>query len=182
MISGDRMFNYDFFKSKMQRNSEEKIKKAVYASWYGNTWMILLFLLVFADILKVLMMRCSPRAYVFVYLIVAFLFGIYIGTRKAGLAISKSKLIYVKFKHFGYVEKDVFEIPFEKIKAITVRKILNMRLVKLSFISNLGKFEKVKFLFSSVMVGSYYREYKQASEEIYEELKKQEKIIDKGDF
>lgn len=176
------MFSYEMFCNKMQRFSEEKIKNTVYAYWYGNTIKIFLIMIVFFDILRLLIIRVNvPLYYILTTCIVLIVFG-YISTRKAGLSLSENRLIYVKFGHIGYREKEVFEIPFLKIKDLTVMKFLNIRFVKISFISNQGKLERKRFYFSSVLVGKNYKQYKESSQQIFEKLVEMQKVLDRGDF
>jgi len=83
--------------------------------------------------------------------------------------------------HLSFKEKKVFEIPLEKIRSLTVNKIFNFIIVKISFISNMGNLEKIKCMFNSFILGSS-KEYKKNKEELYKFLKETEKIIDRGDF
>ncbi len=178
------MFGYENFKAKMQRNSEEKVQNVLYASWYGNTIYVFLIMVIFINFIGILMGRMGVDRVLFVcvYFFIVFAAGVYVGTRKAGLALSESRVTYVRFRHFGFREKEVFEIPYEKIKSLTVVKFLNVRLVKMSFISNTGRFERVKFLFSSFLVGPGSGDFKRDGEKIYNRLRELQKVIDRGDF
>lgn len=176
------MFSYEMFCNKMQRFSEEKVKNTVYAYWYGNTIKIFLVMIVLFDILRLLIGRVNGTLYYVLTICIVFIVFGYISSRKAGVSLSDNRLIYVKFGHIGYREKEVFEIPFEKMKALTVMKFFNVRLVKMSFISNQGRLEKKRFYFSSVLLGRNYREYKENSQRIFEKLVEMQKILDRGDF
>lgn len=176
------MFSFESFRHKMQKNSEEKVKDVVYATWYGNTWIVILILLFLSDLVRLLLMKVNIYLFWMVYLSLALIAGVYMGTRKAGVALSESRVIYVKFKHIGYKEKEIYEVPFDKIKSLTVRKFLNTRFVKMSFISNMGKYVQVKYMFSSFMIGPGSSEFKKNSENVYKALKNLQKVIDKGDF
>ena len=98
------------------------------------------------------------------------------------MALSENRLIYVKFGHIGFKEKEVFEIPFSNIKSLTVKRILNYRLVKVSFISNKGKLEIKKFYFSTFMLGKKSKGYNESSKQIYDKLVEVQKVLDRGDF
>lgn len=176
------MFSYEMFINKMQRFSEEKVKNVVYANWYGNTILIFLIFLVIFDFLNVVVARINITLYYFIYFTLLFVLFFYIGSRKAGLALTENRVVYVKFKHLGYNEKEVHEIRYDKIKYLTVRKVFYMTMVNMSFLSNTGRLEKVKVLFSSNMIGPGAKEFKKNSKEIYTKLKEVQKVLDKGDF
>lgn len=176
------MFSYESFISKMQRFSEEKVKSVVYGNWYGNTIVIMVIFLICYDILNFFVGRFSRPLYYSLFLIGLCFLTIYFSGRKAGIALTENRIVYVKFGHIGFKEKDVFEIPYDKIKYITVRKILFFNTVNMSFISNTGKLEKIKVLFSSILIGPGHSKFKKNSKEVYDELKKIQKVIDKGDF
>ena len=107
---------------------------------------------------------------------------VYIATRRACFGVTKSGFVYIKLKHFLFKEKDVFEIPIKRIKYLDVKKILGVVYVKLYFISNTGKFERLKFGFSSLGLGFNLQEYKKNYQIVYKRLMDEQKILDKGDF
>lgn len=176
------MFSYEMFINKMQRFSEEKVKNVVYANWYGNTIILFLIFLVIFDFLNVVVARINLTLYYIIYFTLLIGLFLYIGSRKAGLALTENRIVYVKFKHIGYREKEVYEIPFDKIKYLTVRKIFYMTMVNVSFLSNTGQLKRVKVLFSSNMIGPGASKFRENSKEIYAKLKDVQRIVDKGDF
>lgn len=175
------MLSFEMFLHKMQKNSEEKIKYAVFANWYGNTLVALAICLVLYDLVR-LVAYVNYGLFIFLYFLILFLLFFYIETRKAGLALTENRYVYIKFKHIGYREKEVFEIPFENIRSITTHKFLNLRIVKMSFISNIGKLEKIKFVFNTTRMGIDKKRVAENSLKIYEELEQLQKVLDRGDF
>lgn len=176
------MFNYEKYKKRVQQYSEEKVKEVLYTTWYGNTWYMLLLAFLLLDIYSILFGRITYQLVWGLYFTSLFLIGLYLGTRKSSLALTPNYIVYVKYGHIGYKEKVAYEIMKDKIKSITVRKILNIVTVKISFISNRGKFETIKCLYYYKMIGPKMSELNQSNERAYKELKELEKVIDRGDF
>lgn len=178
------MFSYENFRMVMQRYSEEKVKDVVYAALLGNIWVLLLVIILLSDFLRLLMMylKASSNVFWIAYFIIIFVLCIFTVARKAGIALSESRITLVKFGRIGYREKEVYEVNFSNIKALTVYKIFNIRIVKISFIDNTGRFKKIKLEFSSFMVGPGSREFKKNSQNTFNRLVLLQKVIDKGDF
>ena len=66
--------------------------------------------------------------------------------RSVGIGINDEGLMLIRLKPLKFEAKRVFEIPFDKIRSITVKKgIVNTRL-RISFISDEGKLEKQKYM------------------------------------
>lgn len=175
------MFSYENFRLKMQRYSEEKVKEVVYASWLGNIWVLLLIIILLSDLLT-LFLRSYSNVFWFTYFIILFILFVFAVAKKAGIALSESRIILVKFGTFGYREKEVYEVKFSAIKALTVYKIFSMRIVKISFIDSTGKFKKIKLNFSSFMIGPGSSAFKKNSQDTLNRLIELQKVIDKGDF
>lgn len=176
------MFSYQIFCNRVRKHSEEKLKAIVYANWFGNTIIALVIALILSDFMSMLYIYSKNTIFLLFYWIIFSSFILYLSTRKAGVGITNNRIVYVRFRHFGYKPSRVFEIPFDKIKSITVSKILYMRFVKISFISDVGKLEKIKFLFNSFFLGFNMIEYKKNSNEVFNKLVEIQKIVDKGDF
>ncbi len=181
-LGGIMFFSFEMFKNKMQRFSEEKIKSVVYANWYGNTILLIVIYLFIFDFLKYFIARLNLGLYYFLYIISLIIFVLYLYTRKAGFALTENRLVYVKFKHIGYKEKEVYEVMLDNIRYITVRKLFYIRIVKLSFISETGRLVKVRALFSSNVLVPGAAEFKKNSRDFYNALIEIQKVIDKGDF
>lgn len=176
------MFSYESFINKMQRFSEEKVKYVVYGNVYEHIFTIIIVFLLFFNFLNIFIGKYSRFLYYFLFFIGLIILMLYLSGKKAGLALTENRIVYVKFGLIGFKEKEVYEILYSSIKYITVRKILFFNTVNVSFISNDGKFKKIKVLFSSFMIGKGFNKYKNNSKQMYDELKQIQKVIDKGDF
>lgn len=176
------MFSYQLFYNKIKKYSEEKLGPVVFANWFGNTILLFVIFLLLNDFFLMLFMVSKIIIFKFLGDIAFVILLFYLCTRKAGVGLTKNRLVFVKFRHFGYRAKRTFEIPFDLIRSISVNKFLNLRIVKVSFISDIGKLEKIKFYFNSFILGFNMSEYKKSSEEIYNKLKEMQKVLDKGDF
>lgn len=174
------MRNYQEIVKLVKKNSEEKIDYAVFGVWTEYTFLAFLIFLFVYDLSIVLFGRFGIQVWLFIVLIMIFMFSLYFRTRKVGIGVTKNRVVYVKVSHLGYKEKKIFEIPYEKIKYIDVRKKLYLVFVKITFISDIGKLEKVKFNFSTFMAGS--EDFKKNSIGVYTKLVNVQKVIDKGDF
>jgi len=67
------MFHYENFKKAMQRYSEELVQEVVYASWYGNTWLLLLIFIISFDFLRLFLIH-YPTIYGILYIFFLFCF------------------------------------------------------------------------------------------------------------
>ncbi len=164
----------------VKKFSEEKVKHVTFGEWMEYTWLILLVFLFVYDISFQLIGRLFFKVWLVLIIVIFLAFLFYIITRKVGIGITENRLIYVRVSHIGYKEKKVFEIPFEKIRFIDVRKVINSVTVKITFISDVGKLEKLRFKFSTFTMFS--EDFKKNSKAIYEKLVEVQKVIDKGDF
>lgn len=172
------IFGYESLLMKFRENSEEKVKSAVIGTWYGNTLMVLgitLFIILFMSCIISNMMVFNV-----LYLIFFISIYIYISTRRASLGITKNNFVYIRFSHLFYKPKEVYEIQFDNIKDIKLKRFFCITNVVMTFISNDKKFRRVKFKFSSFVFGML--EQKKTSKEIYDKLKELQKVIDRGDF
>lgn len=171
------IFGYDSLLMKFRENSEEKVKSAVFCIWYGNT--IKVFCL---SIFLLCIIALIPNEVVFymLYFILFLFLMVYLGTRRSALGLTKNNFVYIRFKHLFYKPKEVYEIPFDNIMDIKLKKIFGTSYVVMTFISNQKKFRRVKFRFSSLVLGML--EQKKTSKEIYDKLREIQKVIDRGDF
>ena len=174
------MRKYQEITKLVKKFSEEKVENVIFGEWTKYTWVVILIFLLVYDLSITLFGRLGLQKWLFIVLIIFFIFSIYLNTRKIGLGITKNRLIYVKVSHFGYKEKKVFEIPYDKIRFIDVRKFFSLVYVKISFISDVGRLEKLKFNFHTFMIGS--EEFRKNSKAIYTRLVEVQKVVDKGDF
>ncbi|HAB66491.1 MAG TPA: hypothetical protein DCE23_03890 [Firmicutes bacterium] len=176
------MFSYDFFKNKINKISTEDVDNVVYASWYGNTILTIFFITFIIEILYYTLARINKTLYIITYIILLCLSILYICTRKSSLALTKNNIVCVIFKHFGYQEKEVYEIPKNKIKSLNVHKLLYLRFISISFISKKGRLEHKKIYFSNFFVGPNSKKWKEDSQIVFQELTNLQKKLDRGDF
>lgn len=176
------MLGLESFLRLLKRNSVEKINGGVYATWYGDTIIAIIVGILLHDFLAFMFARRIPIVYL-IGIIVVFLGVIfYISTRRAMFGVTDNNFVYVKLKRITTKEKEVNEVPIDKIKYLDVKKILGINFVKLYFINDVGKFTKRKFMFASYVLGFNYNEYKKNYEIVREKLVSTQKILDKGDF
>ena len=173
---------YGIMCNKIKKNSEEKVKALACGNKQINVLLFIFIILLFADLCNFLSIIFRTSLFFVIYVIIVFFVGIYFGSRKVGIGLTENRLVYVIFKSFGYNEKKVYEILFDKIRSLDVKKIFNRTYVKISFISDVGKLEKIKFSFSSKIFGFPKEEVKKNTLEIYTKLSELQKILDKGDF
>ncbi len=176
------MFSFQIFGNKLKQCSEEKINAYAIASWYGNTWKVILLMLFFSNFMMYFEISFENGWILLIYIIGMFLMLFYLFSRRAGIAITENRFVFAKLKPIGNKIGRTYEIPVDKIKMITVRKFLSLKTVKMSFISDVGKLEKINFMFSSFVIGVNLDEYRKNSLKIYNRLKEVEKVVDKGDF
>ncbi|MBQ8659477.1 MAG: hypothetical protein IJ475_01400 [Bacilli bacterium] len=173
------MFGYDSLLGKLRKNSEENVKCGVLGNWYGDT-----LIAISITIILIYYSAYIPNKYIFLglYVVLIFTLVFYIGTRKMALGLTKNNFVYIKFKRAFFKEKEVYEIPFDSIKYIRVSKLFGVTNVTMSFIANDKKFRRIKFRFSSMILGFSIKDQKRSSAEIYKVLREVEKKVDRGDF
>ena len=176
------IFSFESFCNKIKRNSEELVRYVVRGAWYGDTIKAFLIFCFFNYFFFLTVLSYSVALYYILYVVILMILVFYIATRKMGFGLSKNNFVYVRFKHFGFKEKEVYEIPFDKIKYLSVRKVFGFIFVKMSFLSNEDRFERIKFYYSSIIVGFSISEHRKNANEIYKKLKEIEKVLDRGDF
>ena len=174
------MHKFNVISKLVRKNSEEKVEHAIFGQYTNHTWLAFLcFLTIYYFSLSFIRI-IGLKIWMIIFVIIFLLYFIYLVTRNVGLGITKNRFIYVVLRHFGYKEKKVFEIPYDKIKYIDVKKVFFNIFVKVSFISEVGKLEKIKFNFRTSLVGS--ENFRNDSKAIYNKLVEVQKIVDKGDF
>ena len=181
-LGGIMIWGFESLKGILKRNSFEKIDGLMYASWYGNTFIAIIVALLLNDLLLAIFIRTVPiMAYVSPFLV---LFGLYIYlvTRRAVFGVTKNNFVYAKLGRLLNKAKEVYEVPIKNIRYLDVKKILMITIVKLYFISDMGKFKKVKFTYSSVFIGLDRKEYKKNHKIVTDKLMEVQKVLDKGDF
>ena len=166
----------------MDKCSEDKIDYGVFGGWYGNTLLaIIIFLLVRYIVFHLL--RNIPFKIGFSILILLWICLIlYLANRRCGMGIGKKRFVYVVFKPFTRKEKRVYDIPYEKIKYLDIRKFLGVSFIKMSFISDIGKIQRIYCFFSSFNIRKDSVEFRKSSKMIVDKLYDLQKVMDKGDF
>lgn len=101
-------------------------------------------------------------------------------TKLACIGTTEKDIFIVHLKTFKMEEKQIYRIPIDKIRSITVSKFLFNTSLKISFISEEGKLEKKKYKFMNFVIGK--PEMKENVVKVYERLVEIQKVIDKGDF
>ena len=101
-------------------------------------------------------------------------------TRLACIGITNDELYILHLKTLKLEEKQIYKVPIGKIRNITVRKMLFTVSLKISFISEEGKLEKMKYKFTTFAIGK--NEVRDFANIVYKKLVDIQKIIDKGDF
>jgi hypothetical protein len=138
------MRKYQKVIKKLKELSEEKLNYSLHGLWTNYT---LLYILVFLVIYDISVGIYLAYGFVLWFILILIIYGILMFlllTRTVGIGITKKRLVYVVFTRLGYKEKRTYEIPYEKIKYIVVKKQLGNINVKMSFISDVGKLEKIK--------------------------------------
>lgn len=160
--------------------SEEKVNHILYGMWTKNTLLYIAIFLLLYELSTVVLFAFGRLVWFILVMIMFVILMFFLLSRKVGIGITENRFIYVIFKRIGYKEKRIYEIPYDKIRYIDVKKRLGSVIVKMSFISDVGKLERIKFNFKTIMIGS--ENFNKSSKEIYEKLLNVQKIVDKGDF
>lgn len=176
------MFHYNQYCKLVNQYSEEKVKTQTICNWYGNTIFVALLAIFLNDILFFLLYRFHYYFYLAAYFLLFFFMIVYLCTRKAGVGFTAQRMLYVQFHHFGIKIKHYYEIPFEVIRSISVRKILNTYFISVSFIDSSGKLEKRKFYFAKRYIGFNSDEIIKNRLAIVHQLMEMQKVMDRGDF
>lgn len=171
------VFGYDSFCTRVKRLSKHKLNHIIYASWSNNTFRILFLYFLFD------MLFLPLLSYYFFLNILSFIFVfVYFYTRKCGFAMSDNGFFYVRFSHFGYKAKEYYEISFDNVKYLSVRKFLFMNFIKMSFISDTGKFRKIRVYYSNSGIGLKYTLQGIGGKVIFDKLIEMQKVLDRGDY
>lgn len=173
------IFSFESFCNKVKNCTNNILSSIVFGNWYGNT----LILIVVFFILNYFMSIMIPNfiVYIICYCLLLILFLFLVINRKIGFGMGKNGFVYVIFSCF-YKPKKVYEIPFDNIKYLVVRKNFSVTLVNMSFIDKDGRLKKIKFRFNTMVFGLSTHEHKKNSLNIYNKLIELQKQIDRGDF
>lgn len=181
-LGGIMIFGLESLLGILKRNSVEKIDGGIYAKWYGNTILAIFIALILNDILLVILIKTVPILILISPFVVFFCLFLYLVTRRSIFGVTKNNFVYIKLRGFLLKEKEVYEIPIKNIRYLDVKSIFYLHFVKLYFISDIGKFKKVKFNYASFMLGFDKKEYQKNFKVVNDRLLEVQKVLDKGDF
>lgn len=176
------MFSYEYFLKKMNKCSDDKIEYGVFGGWYGNTLYAIIIFLIIRYVVFHLLRNISFKIGMSILILLWIGLILYLVNRRCGMGIGKKRLVYIIFKPFTRSEKRIYDIPYEKIKYLDVKKILGINFVKMSFISDIGKIKRIYCFFSSFNIRKDSIEFNKSSKEIVNKLLEMQKVLDKGDF
>ena len=177
------IIGFDAFINKVIKESGEKCKHVVYAT-YSDKIVLIFFLFMFYTSYSFNMITYSsyPIVFLVLYVLVTIFVVFMLTSRKIGFGMTDRRFIYVKFKHIGFKSRQVYDIVFDNIKRVDLRKFLGVTYVKLSFIDETGRLKKIKFRYSQRVLGLDKIQQKNNGMEIYNKLREIEKVLDRGDF
>ena len=176
------IFGFESLLGLVRKNSEENIKNIIYGNWYGTTILALFIYLIVNELLLSILKNFPITIYYIAISTLTFCLILYLSSRRAVIGCGKNNFIFLKLSFIRLKAKEVNEIPYEKIKSIDLKKFLIFYFLKISFINNTGKFQKIKIAFSSFVFGLNNSEYKKSFKEVVNKLTEYQKILDKGDF
>lgn len=165
---------------KMFKFLNENVKEYVFASIKCNLLYLLIGYIIAFDVCGLIATRVNLKLGMVLIFIIFVVVPVVVFTRKASIGIGKDELMILHLKAFKVEVKKTFNIPVDKIRSITVRKIFSSVSLKISFISEEGKLEQKKYGFSTFIIGSAER--REFAEKVYKKLVEIQKVIDKGDF
>ena len=174
-------YDYDRLISQLKSKSKDKITSAVYGVWNGPVviYIFITFLIAsffFFALFDYPVWRVVTSVLCYVILVTIFL------SRKMGLGLGEKSFIYFKLGLLPYKPKKIYNIPFKRIRYVSVRRFFSSTNVKMTFISESGKMEKLKFSFNSFIFGRDFKEQKFTSGIIRDKLIELQKEFDRGDF
>lgn len=165
---------------KMFKFLNENVKEYVFAGVKCNLLYLLIGYIIAFDVCGLIATRVNLKLGMFLIFIIFVVVPVVVFTRKASIGIGVDELMILHLKAFKVEVKKSFNIPVDKIRSITVRKIFSSVSLKISFISEEGKLEQKKYGFSTFIIGSAER--REFAEKVYKKLVEIQKVIDKGDF
>lgn len=174
-------FSFDSFVLKLRKYSQNKIKEVVCGTWFGNTILVIV-LSILIYYMGCMIFRLNRILSIAFYIFLLFILVIYILSRKIGFGLGDKGFCYGKAKIFKGDFYKFSDIPFERIKYVDVKKFFSFTFVKMSFISDDLKIEKILFCFNTYVFGFNLNEHKKNAIIIRNKLEEIQKIVDKGDY
>lgn len=169
---------YKYFLKETQDSTKDKVNHAVMGQYVSNELLLCFIAFVVYYLLIIINIKLFPVAIVLLVLFIVFIFR----TRYASLGVTKNKIIIVKFSRIRKEIKKIYEVPIDEIKYFDYKKILYINSLRLSFFSKDGSFIRYRFRFASFYFGKDMNLYSKNYKGLAEELKKIQKVLDKGDF
>ena len=177
------LIGFDAFINKVIKASGEKCKSVVRATYDDHIIKIAIMYAFFTSFSFNMVLLSSYKVlFLILYILVTIFVFFMLATRKSGFGMTDTRFVYVKFKHIGYKDREVYEILFDKIKYLDVKRIFGMTYVKMSFIDEMGKFRKLKFRYAPIVIGMSVDEQKTHGLRIWKKLEEIQKVLDRGDF
>jgi hypothetical protein len=177
------LIGFDAFVNKVIKTSGEKCKSVVRGTYDDHIIKIAILYAFYTSFSFNMVIFSSYKVLFLVLYVLITIFVLFmISTRKIGFGMTDSRLVYVKFNHIGYKDREVYEILFDKIKYLDVKRIFGMTYVKMSFIDETGKFKKLKFRYAPIVIGMSVDEQKTHGLRIWKKLEELQKVLDRGDF
>ena len=167
-------------KKLFKENDYGKIKYIAMCSIRENVFYLIVTYLILFDLSVMLSFRIHRGLGSIAMFVITIIFAFIVFCRSSGIGINDNDLIIIRLKLFKFEAKRVFEIPFTKIRSITVKKGLLKTKLSISFISDEGILEKQKYVITTFILGN--AEQQDYAKKITAKLIEVQKIIDKGDF
>lgn len=174
------MLAYVKLKKLFKQNDYGKYKYIALGSIRENMLYLLVTYLVLFDLSVMLSVRVHQGLGSLLMFVVTIVIAFIAFCRSVGIGINDDNLMLIRIKPFKFEAKRVYQIPFDKIRSITVRKGLVKTKLKISFISDEGKLEKQKYVFATFVLGN--PEQQDHARKLTQRLMDIQKVIDKGDF
>lgn len=165
---------------KLFKRIDREVKEITFASIKGKILYLIVGYFLFLDLSTIVSVRINSTLGGILLFLITVLFAFLVFVNRAGIGLRDDGLTIIHLKRFKVEDKKIYNIPFDKIKSITVSKFgINISL-KISFLSEEGILEQKKYGFTTFILGS--EERKKYANKIYDKLVEVQKIVDKGDF
>ena len=177
------IIGFDAFVNKVLKESGERCKEVVYATYGGKILIIFLLYMFYTSFSFNMVLFSQYRMFFLVlYILVSFFIFFMLATRRVGFGMNDSRFVYVKFKHINYKAREAYDIMFENIKYLDVKRFLGVTSVKMSFIDGTGRLKRLNFKYLPFVLGLSKDTQKKSGQKIYEKLIELQKVLDRGDF
>ena len=177
------IIGFDAFVNKVIKATGEKCKSVVYATYGGKVFLILIMFMFYTSFSFNMVMYSKYRwIYLILYIIFAMFVFFMLATRRVGVGMNDTRFVYVKFNHINYKPREVYDIMFENIKYLDVRRVFGLTNVKMSFIDGTGRLKRINFKYSPFVLGISSSSQKDSGNKIYDKLIELQKVLDRGDF